>query len=481
MKFDILKPLSASGSGQRAIQEDCVFPAVGEGTIHDKLFIVADGVGGNGKGYAASECFCGAMPDYFFRNTCPDEPFSDEMLDEALLSTCQKMEKQASGSEGTRFAMLYMHRHGCTAAHVGNARIYHIRPASRTLLYRSADNDGVFVPDVSRMTRPAIAHITNVQYGDYFVLLTKGVHGEIADKRLIEIMCEPVNDQTKLMRMIKALSNARNNYTVTIVHVSGVMNEALDEKLVDDETRLMNALAASAVAPTKAVADKTRVVSQKTYAERKEGSAPASVKRTEDDMSKGAALQAGQQREDLPKPHRQDNGPVVAQDGRRGDVESRDRRPINEDYEDHEERKGRGFPIMTVTALAIVLLGVGCWFWFNSPSKDKEEEPAQEVKTDTVKKDTINIMKGDRPKPITGLEDPKAQENKTESKPEKPKEEETKPDTTSVPVVVSTPEPTTPVADTPSPAVEPPAATTQPQPAADPSTVTPRPVIPEDE
>ena len=481
MKFDILKPLSASGSGQRAIQEDCAFPAVGEGTIHDKLFIVADGVGGNGKGYAASECFCGAMPDFFFRNTCPDEPFTDEMLDEALLTTCGKMENEASGSVGTRFAMLYLHRHGCTAAHVGNARIYHIRPASRTLLYRSADNDGVFAPNVSGMTKPTVAHITNVQYGDYFVLLTKGVHGEISDKQLMEIMCEPVNDQTKLMRIIKALSDARNNYTVTIVHVSGVMNEALDEKLVDDETRLMNTVSASTLAPTKAVANKTRVISQKTHAERKEAEGTsASVKGTDVGVSKGAASPTGQQRANTSGARPKTSAPVAADGGSAG-VEKPESRSSYDNHDREEEREGRGFPIMTVTALAIVLLGVGCWFWFNSPSKEEVEEPAVEVKTDTVKKDTINIMKGDRPKPLTGLDDPKAQEKKNEEKAEKPKEEETKRDTTSVPVVVSEPVTTMPAAETPQPVEETPPQTTQPQPAADPSTVTPRPVIPEDE
>ena len=91
MKFDILKPQSTSGTGRKAIQEDSVFPALGEGTIHDKLFIVADGHGGEGKGFEASECFCQAVSDYFFQNTCPDEPFTDEMLDEALQNAASAM------------------------------------------------------------------------------------------------------------------------------------------------------------------------------------------------------------------------------------------------------------------------------------------------------------------------------------------------------------------------------------------------------
>ena len=54
MKFDIFKPLVIHEQGKQTIQEDSIFPAKGEGTIHDRLFIVCDGHGGDGVGNMAS-------------------------------------------------------------------------------------------------------------------------------------------------------------------------------------------------------------------------------------------------------------------------------------------------------------------------------------------------------------------------------------------------------------------------------------------
>ena len=84
MKFDILKPQVTCGKGRRTAQEDCVFPAVGEATIHDKLFLACDGVGDNETGYQASNCFCQTVSDLFFQETCPDELLTDEFFDSVL-------------------------------------------------------------------------------------------------------------------------------------------------------------------------------------------------------------------------------------------------------------------------------------------------------------------------------------------------------------------------------------------------------------
>ena len=173
MKFDILKPQVTCGKGKKAVQEDCIFPAVGEATIHDKLFIACDGVGGDGQGYKASECLCQTMSDVFFQETCPDEPLTDEFLDNALVKAQSAMRERCPESLGTSFVMLYLHRHGCLAAHVGSARVYHFRPKERLMLYRSADDNRVFGPAGDSPMEPVKAHITKVQYGDYLVLATK--------------------------------------------------------------------------------------------------------------------------------------------------------------------------------------------------------------------------------------------------------------------------------------------------------------------
>lgn len=456
MKFDILKPQSTSGAGRKAIQEDSVFPAVGEGTIHDKLFIVADGCGGDGKGFEASECFCKVIPDFFFQNTCPDEPFTDEMLDEALLNAASTMERKCPESQGIHFALLYLHRHGVMAAHVGSAGIYHIRPRERNILYHSAEDVRTFVPSAEHLVQPTRAHIVNVQYGDYFVLLTKGADVCISESKMLEIICEPVNDNTKLIRMIKQLSDCPDNYSITIVHVSGVMNEAMDEHL---EGGVLSAAVASQVTPKHTGAEEPSTPSQQTQT----------------------------QHEEVPQRPEKPRTPA------KPDRPSKPEKPVKptrqrvSDEEEDDSGKS-GFPVVLVTALLIVALGIFAWWWMTRSSKHNETEtPAIEVKTDSAKKDTVNIMKGEKPKAIDLPED-----KKTETKTEQPKPKtEEKPDE---PVVSETDNPEGNPQPSATEEVTQPEQPQQPQQPAEefksevtpvatpePGTVTPRPVIPEGE
>ena len=463
MKFDILKPQSTSGAGRKAIQEDSVFPAVGEGTIHDKLFIVADGCGGDGKGFEASECFCKVMPDFFFQNTCPDEPFTDDMLDEALLNAANAMERKCPDSQGIHFALLYLHRHGVMAAHVGSAGIYHIRPRERSILYHSAEDIRTFMPKAEQMVEPTRAHIVNVQYGDYFVLLTKGADACISESKMLEIICEPVNDNTKLIRMIKQLSDCPDNYSITIVHVSGVMNEAMDEHL---EGGVLSAAVASQVTAAKntGAEEEPTTPSQPSEAQHEEvPQKPAKPRNT-------VKPERPSQPQKPVKPARQ--------------------RVRDEEEEDSEKS---GFPVVLVTALVIVALGVFAWWWMTRSSKHNETEtPAIEVKTDSAKKDTINIMKGEKPKALDLPED-----KKTETKTEQPqKKTEEKPDEPVVSETDNTEGNPAPSAgeEVTQPQPQQPEQPQQPQQPAEefksevtpvttptPGTVTPRPVIPEGE
>ena len=454
MKFDILKPQTTSGIGRKAIQENCMFPLVGEATIHDKLFVVADGEDGDGKGYVASESFCQTVSDYFFQQTCPDEPLEDQMLDEALLQAGTKMAQRSPESKGISFAMLYMHRHGCSAIHKGDARIYHIRPKEQAILYRSADTPQPFIPSANPQEAPVKAIITHVQYGDYFVLLTKGAHQMISDTKLMSIICEPVNDSTKLIRISKELKESSDNYSVSIIHVSGVMNEAMDEHLPDNEQALMAGIAtlAGAKAAAETSGDKTRKTAPK----------PAEKPRQ------------------TPQPQRQhtDSRPETS-------------RPATEEQKEDE---GSGVPVVLITALLIVALAIGAWFWMRGTSKKKhDEEPAVEVKKDSTKKDTINIMKNEKPKALDLMEEKKDKDKDKEKEKEKEKERErekekkSEPDTTVVhtptqDAIVTEPpvreEPTTPA---PAKTEEFKSEVTPIQQPAEPGTVTPKPVIPEEE
>ena len=233
MKFEILKPQSFCVAGKDKALEDSIFPEAGAGTIHDRLFLVADGMGGQGKGDVVSASLCRTIPDFLFQNTCSDEPMTADLLQLTLLEAYKHLAQDGKNGGGVMFAMLYFHRQGAMAVHVGNCRIYHYRPKNHTLLYRSRDDFKAATADMVQPIEPTCKNLTNVKYGDYFVLLTKGAHANIAEQQLFDVLNEAINDEAKLRTIEQLLGDAKDDHTVSLVRVSGVMAEAMDEQVAE--------------------------------------------------------------------------------------------------------------------------------------------------------------------------------------------------------------------------------------------------------
>ena len=65
MRYLLSKPQSIQELGQRANQEDTIFPEPDKSTATDRLFIVCDGMGGHYCGEVASETVCNAITEYW--------------------------------------------------------------------------------------------------------------------------------------------------------------------------------------------------------------------------------------------------------------------------------------------------------------------------------------------------------------------------------------------------------------------------------
>ena len=91
MKVSFFQPLSIYHQGKREMQEDAIFPADGQASELDNLFIVCDGMGGHDKGEVASATVIEAISDYFFQNTSPEEQLDDEVLQGAIQYAYDKL------------------------------------------------------------------------------------------------------------------------------------------------------------------------------------------------------------------------------------------------------------------------------------------------------------------------------------------------------------------------------------------------------
>ena len=273
MKIEIHPPLSIYELGQRDNQEDNIYPQLGRTTAADRLFLVCDGMGGHERGEVASSIVCQAIPQYFQQaGIISDKGLADDDLRNAVENAFQQLDRADDGAMkkmGTTLTLLYMHRCGVTCAHIGDSRIYHIRPQSSSpsgrlggaILYQSRDHSLVFdlyqageityeematlpqkniitramQPGEENRMRPDIVHITDVQPGDYFYMCSDGMLEQMTNEELVALLSSDISDEEKRSQLIKATANNKDNHSAWLIHVKDVIKEDGDDKLVNEE------------------------------------------------------------------------------------------------------------------------------------------------------------------------------------------------------------------------------------------------------
>lgn len=262
MKFSIHQPLYMQELGRRSNQEDSMFPLEGNATIADRLFIVCDGMGGHEQGEVASQLVCSELAKELFAQWNPDQVLTDEMLRHALDRVQDRLDEHDNGSlrkMGTTLTLVALHRGGITMAHIGDSRIYHIRP-SQGILYKSRDHSLVYdlflsgeitreqmsssarknvitralMPNQERRPKLDIAHTTDVRPGDWFMLCSDGVLEQLNDYYLLKTIAEtPVEGLRQ--RLIDLTVDNADNHTAYLLQVANVEREAADDKQLNDE------------------------------------------------------------------------------------------------------------------------------------------------------------------------------------------------------------------------------------------------------
>ena len=266
MNCKIYPPLSIHEIGHRPNQEDSI------AQWDNRLFVLCDGMGGHEKGEVASQTVCQSLVKWFEEHINPDDPFTDNQLRNALEYAYAELDKYADGNPrqmGTTLTLLYIHRQGVTAAHIGDSRIYHIRPQRSSplgrlgggLLYLSRDHSLVFdlfqageityeematypqknivtramTPGEDNRMRPDIIHITDIQPGDYFYMCSDGMLEQMSNEELLMLFSSDAADKEKQKKLIEATVNNQDNHTAWLIHIKDVVKEPDDEDLENEE------------------------------------------------------------------------------------------------------------------------------------------------------------------------------------------------------------------------------------------------------
>lgn len=264
MKFKISQPLAIHQMGSRTNQEDSIFPVLNTATAADRLFILCDGMGGHESGEIASSTVCETISKYILGHHNADEPLNDSLLEEAITEAYAAVNAQDSTGQkkmGTTLTFLCFHKGGCTVAHIGDSRIYHLRPSTNEILYRSRDHSLVYdlfevgeitfdeiktaknknvitrviMANQERPSKADIVHITNIQPGDYFYLCSDGMLEQMDDKALMEIFASDKTDEQKRSILIGETVDNSDNHSAYVIHVESVEHEEGDNMYPDNE------------------------------------------------------------------------------------------------------------------------------------------------------------------------------------------------------------------------------------------------------
>lgn len=272
MEITIRQPLTFSEIGRKDNQEDNVYPSGKNLTIDNRFFVLCDGMGGHDNGELASDTVCHALGNYFETNVPNDGIITVDYFKDALAYAYDELDKQDNGAVkkmGTTMTCLYLHKKGYLVAHIGDSRIYHLRPANTDLangrlgiIYQSSDHSLVndllkagelteeeaisfpqkniitraMQPNLERRYKADVFSFSDIQSGDYFFLCSDGVLEQLTNERLCEILSDDSTTDEEKLEAIRQVcyDKTKDNYTCYLIPIDKVVSDDEDDTH-DDE------------------------------------------------------------------------------------------------------------------------------------------------------------------------------------------------------------------------------------------------------
>ena len=248
MNINIKAPQFCYEIGKRNNNEDYIFPAPSTASEKSRLFLVCDGMGGHEDGEIASKTATEAIAEYWSAN--PHQPDDAEKVNQAITLAVNKMnhlvaDAKANESMGTTMTLAYIGKESVLVAHVGDSRIYQIRPGSG-IIYQSKDHSlvqkwvdaGLLTPEEARthpksniitqviqprslaFINPEVVVLNDIEKGDYLFLCTDGITESIDDYYLVEIISAHKSDHKKMNRIKQiCLKNSKDNHSAYLIQM----------------------------------------------------------------------------------------------------------------------------------------------------------------------------------------------------------------------------------------------------------------------
>lgn len=250
MDITLRTPLSFTEIGKKDTQEDRLYPQSGANAAN-RTFILCDGMGGHARGEVAAEIVSGTLGRKLDSDSAAG--VSTAVFNEAL-SCCYKaldenLPCEDSRRPGTTLTCIRLGDNGVLAAHIGDSRIYQVRPGVG-IMFRTEDHSLVnelvragqiteaearvhprrnvitraMMPGTTNPPHADTMILTDVRDGDFFFLCCDGVLEKLTEARLIKILSNSATTDAAKISAIKAVcdTGTRDNYTVWLIPVDRV-------------------------------------------------------------------------------------------------------------------------------------------------------------------------------------------------------------------------------------------------------------------
>lgn len=259
MEITIRRPLGYSQIGRKDQQEDAVWPLFADVTSNNRCIVLCDGVGGSEHGEVASQTSSKVIGEYLTGIIAKSNYVCDEDVQDAVNMAYDKLEQldtetseNGTVSMATTLTCVCFHSDGVLAAHMGDSRIYHVRPG-QGVLYESRDHSLVrtlldageiteeeaktfrrknvitkaIQPHGTKRFRAEVKLLSDIRSGDYLFLCCDGVLDQLTVGRLFQILSMNCSDEEKLALLeAESTDKTKDNYTAYLIPIDNVEGES---------------------------------------------------------------------------------------------------------------------------------------------------------------------------------------------------------------------------------------------------------------
>lgn len=270
MNIRISKPSCYTAQGRKPNQEDALFPPCGKADERTRVFIVCDGMGGHEQGEVASACVAESIGKITAQQPLCTTQEMKGVIEKALKTAYENLNdldtSETEQKMGTTLAMIAICTDGVITAHIGDSRVYQLRP-KEGVVFRTRDhslvNDLIAAGELSEkearnfpqrnvITRAIQPHqdypskasynvLKDIRKGDVFFICCDGVIEQLDDDDLCRIILNGHAPEKRLKKIeeecLKRCTRDNNTaYLIEIKEAEGAVNVTAATEYDDEIT-----------------------------------------------------------------------------------------------------------------------------------------------------------------------------------------------------------------------------------------------------